>query len=153
MRGTAAALAGVVGQAATDLLDDLGVFSVPPPAAPAPDAKTGAARPGVTSRAPAPMPTARRKALSGVRRDLKTGLAQLQERVAGCSVADASFSLAVESTEKGVRIVDALLESPAAADDRGIACVQSALRGQLIPSRTIPPGRHWRMPFAVRSSG
>lgn len=155
MRRPAAAVAGAVAEATTDLLEDLGVVSIPPPAPPPPDvslAPPGDARPAVTSRAPAPMSSSRRKALKGVRRDLKAGLAQLQERVAGCSVADASFSLAVESTEGGVRIVNAFPESSAAADDPGIACVQSALRGQLIPSGSIPPGRHWRMPFAVRSS-
>jgi hypothetical protein len=79
------------------------------------------------------------------------GIAGLEERVAGCSLAGASFSLAVESTEGGVRIVNAVIEPRGASTDADVACAQSALRGQLIPAPNIEPGKRWQIPLAVRA--
>lgn len=139
------------GAAASDVLDDLGVVPVPHPGGLRRIAP-GKSRPGTLHRVAAEMPRSRRAALGDLRLNLRAGMAGLRKRVAGCAAADASFSLAVESTAGGVRILSATLESPAAADDPGISCVQAALRGQVIPADGIQPGRRWQVPFAVRSS-
>ncbi len=138
--------------AASDVLDDLGVVPVPQPGGLRSRLAPGKSRPGTLHRVAAEMPRSKRAALGDLRLNLRAGMAGLRKRVAGCPVADASFSLAVESTAGGVRILNATLESPAAADDPGIACVQSALRGQVIPADGIQPGRRWQVPFAVHSS-
>ncbi len=140
------------GAAASDVLDDLGVVPVPHPGGLRSRVAPGKSRPGTLHRVAAEMPRSRRAALGDLRLGLRAGMARLRERVAGCQAADASFSLSVESTAGGVRILSATLESPAAADDPGISCVQSALRGQVIPADGIQPGRRWQVPFAVRSS-
>lgn len=140
------------GAAASDVLDDLGVVPVPHPGGLRSRIAPGKSRPGTLHRVAAEMPRSRRAALGDLRLGLRAGMARLRERVAGCPAADASFSLAVESTAEGVRILNATLESPAAADDPGVSCVQSALRGQVIPADGIQPGRRWQVPFAVRSS-
>jgi hypothetical protein len=114
-------------------------------ASPGPDPADGIHRP---ARTEAP----RRKALRDFRLELKTGLSELQMRVQGCSVVDASFQLDVESVEGGVRVVSAAVESPGRSSPADVACAQSMLRGQVIPAASVEPGRRWRLPFAVRAA-
>lgn len=152
LTGVPADAAEPITGAASELLQGLGVVPLPSPRG-APGRQRGAAlAPGAAPRAPAAMPAPRRTELKGLRLGLKAGFALLQERVAGCSAADASFSLDVESTEGGVRIVRATPQATAAAGDPGVRCVQAALHGQLIKAPSVEPGRRWQLPFTVRSS-
>ncbi len=144
------AAAGPTAEAPQDVLDDLGVVPIPPGGSPALRSRATSRQP--LHRVAAEMPRSRRAALGDLRLGLRAGMARLREHVAGCPIADASFSLAVESTAGGVRILNATLESPAPADDPGVSCVQSALRGQVIPAEGVQPGRRWQVPFAVHSS-
>lgn len=128
--------------------DDLGVAPLPPPVSRARGARAVAA----AHRTPAAPTPARREALADFRRHFKAGVAVLQERVAGCSPAGATFDLSLESVEGGVRVVDAAVASRGEATDAEVSCARSALQGQVIPAEDVLPGKQWRVPFAVPSS-
>jgi hypothetical protein len=130
---------------------------------PPPAAAVGAGSPTPPPRAPASRrlaraqppstggPPADKGALRLFRRELKVGLAGLEQDVAPCALENASFTLAVETVDGGLRIVDAR-PAPGVARDAGAACARKALLGQVIPAPSARPGRRWEMPFSPRAS-
>ena len=61
----------------------------------------------------------------------------------------ATLMLQIEAREGVLRIVDAPVEMRGTASDGLIACVQQALRGQVIPAAAARPGTRYRIPYPV----
>jgi hypothetical protein len=108
-----------------------------------------------TTRAPRPAgdrgrveltSASRRHGLVAFRRELKSAIGELRERVAPCPVAGASFALDVETVEGAIRVLDARLEA-GAADEAGIACARAALVGAELAAPAAEPGRRWQLSF------
>jgi hypothetical protein len=98
------------------------------------------------------VPTRLQRHRVSFRMELISALAALQREVARCAVgATASFLLDVETVQGGVRILAAEPAS-GAIDAAGAACVQSVLRGRVVPVPTAEPGRQWQMALAVSSA-
>ena len=138
-----------------------------PPAGPRSDAPAVPAtpQPAATSssagvhRAPAPPSRSAGGSLESdfvrVRRnfrdELEHGLSVLQQSVAECSAASASFKLDLESIPGGIRIKDAQVEDKGDVSDRAIACAQSKLREHVIDAPSVEPGRKWQISLAIRA--
>jgi hypothetical protein len=137
----------------------------PPAAAPAPGPAVAAPAPAsapvtppppraVTPPRPRASPPAPpdRHALRDFRRELGAGLAGLEQQLAPCALGDASFTLALETVEGGLRIADARLAPGAPASPAGVICARGALVGHVIPAPSARPGRRWEMPFSPRGA-
>jgi hypothetical protein len=122
--------------------------AAPPPAAPRRDPALLPRKPEI-HRTAEPMEAPRRKNLRDFRLELRAGVAELRQLVSACSVQGASFNLAVESVDGGVRVLDATIESAGEASALDVACAQAALRGRVIPASRAEPGRRWQMPLAI----
>lgn len=92
----------------------------------------------------------RRHGLVAFRRELKSAIGELRERVAPCGVAGASFALDVETVEGAIRVLDARLEA-GAADEAGVACARAALAGAKLAAPAAEPGRRWQLSFVAPS--
>jgi hypothetical protein len=129
------------------------------PAAGTPAAATAASSvvPGDTGKAGVPsgamrmMPkaVARRESLRSARRELIAGFSDLRRPVESCGAQGASFVLGLVADAGAVRVESARVEGRGPASDSALACAQSALSGQVIPSAHVFPGRRWEIPFSV----
>jgi hypothetical protein len=106
---------------------------------------------GVPSGAMRMMPraVARRDALRSARRELIAGFSDLRRPVESCGAQGASFVLGLVADAGAVRVESARVEGRGPASDSALACAQSALSGQVIPSAHVFPGRRWEIPFSV----
>jgi hypothetical protein len=136
----------------------------PVAAAPAAEASEGtvpspARTPPPVHRAPAPpnrtadnaLTPATHQARISFRGQLTAGVAEMQRRVARCA-SNTTFNLDLETVEAGIRVLDVTPE-PGISTDQEAACARSALKGKVIPPPSAEPGRRWRMPLTVRSTG
>ena len=106
--------------------------------------------PGSTGGAvPRQSSAAKRAALRSVRRDLIGGLRELHQQAARCGAQGASFVLVVEAAADAIRVESARVDEGGPASGGALACAQSALTGQVIPTRNVVVGRRWEIPFAV----
>lgn len=109
------------------------------------------------------MPPTRRHGLVSFRRELKTGLADLERRIASCATKDedlqrrgspareaVSFLLEVETVAGGLRIAGARPDSTGTASDAEVACARSFLLHHVIPAPSAEPGRRWQLRFSPR---
>jgi hypothetical protein len=139
----------------------------PAPAA-EPGEATGSHAPAVEPHAPTAEPVTRagkgvssqlRRTRFSFRRELIAGFAKLEERAAECAhvnaadgrgaLADTAFTLALETTAGGIRVVDVALESRGSANDADVACVRATLRGQVVPAPSAEPGKKLMLPFSL----
>jgi hypothetical protein len=128
--------------------------SRPPVAAAFPGAEaraSAAARPLVPARTlKTDVPARQQRQRVSFRAELIHGLAAVERRAAGCAHGrPLPFVLQVESVDGAVRVVDAQLEPNGSASAAEVACVRSALQGQVVSVPTIEAGRRWRVPLAV----
>lgn len=126
-----------------------------PPSAPAAAPEDRNLREGVPSR--------RRAALSSFRRELIAGVSLLRAQVAACGrdgeeamnpgasgLARTEFTLSLETTVEGIRIVDARVLARGDASEAQLACARSHLAGRTLSAPSAQPGHAWEMPFACR---
>jgi hypothetical protein len=95
------------------------------------------------------MPADRRHGLVAFRRELKSGIAALQDRVAPCAVTGVSFALDVETVDGALRVLEARPEPGAHVDDAAIACARGVLVDARIPAAAAEPGHRWQLSFAA----
>jgi hypothetical protein len=102
-------------------------------------------------------PRERLRALEPLRREVFAGLADLAGRVEACGLRDASLSLALETLDGRVRVLEVRVmpvgagtggtadAEPAPQDDRAARCVRGALERTIISAPSARPGRQWEM--------
>jgi hypothetical protein len=102
-------------------------------------------------------PAARRRALAAFRREIAAGLRTLDVAVVACgraaapgassALGEASFTLAVEAVDGGVRIAGVDVEERGTASEAEMACAISTMQGYVIPASGAVPGSHWNLPY------
>ena len=89
----------------------------------------------------------RREALRQARVDLIAGFTALRTGVERCGAGEASFILALEALDGGVRIDSARVEVQGNVPTKAVACAESELAGKVIPGRGFVAGRRWEVTF------
>jgi hypothetical protein len=105
-------------------------------------------------------PRERLKALEPLRQEVFAGLADLAGRVEGCGLRDASLSLALETLDGRIRVLEVRVlpvgagtggtsdAEPVARDDHAARCVRGALERTTFTAPSAKPGRKWGMAWA-----
>lgn len=82
------------------------------------------------------------------RREIASGLAALQQRVAPCDASDLTFTLELETVAGGIRVLDASVASGTAPEDKRASCATAAVRDHVIAAPNALPGQHWQITFS-----